>query len=59
MAQVYILRIWSSSATDKGRAVHRYILEDPFNRARRGFATLQDLTLYLDALQASHRPLPK
>jgi hypothetical protein len=50
---MFVLRIWYSAADENGRFLPRYILEDPFTRARRGFATLQELALYLEALRPS------
>lgn len=51
--RVFVLRIWYSAMDENGRFIRRYILEDPFSRARRGFASLQDLLIYLEALPPS------
>lgn len=47
--RVFVLRVWTDGQ-DGRPAPNRYILEDPFSKARRGFATLSDLTAYLDTL---------
>ena len=48
--RVFVLRMWRDESEQNGRFTRRYILEDPFSRARRGFANLEELTIYLDTL---------
>jgi hypothetical protein len=46
--------MWWEESGQNGRFRHRCILEDPFNKSRRGFASLEELTIFLETL-----PTPK
>lgn len=41
---IYLLRVWNSSAMEKN---WHFSLEDPHTHARRGFASLDEMVLFL------------
>lgn len=49
---VYLLRIWSSSETN---SAWRYSLENPVTGARRGFASMDEMTHFLQQETAKDR----
>ena len=54
--QVFVLRVTRGVVAENGRFAWRYVLEDPVSKARRGFASLAELSTYLELLQDDDGP---